>query len=168
MVISKLFSELFTEAVSEEIFRLVNFNISTMEFSFNEIELNERNWVYGALDDSTFDDDDQERLIKKTSFIKKYYCVDLYAIQKKESSFKNSIVHIFENTDKDWIEILSYRNQYTVWESIIFSHPPFDVFIIKPWSVGYNLLVGGNDELVRSICTSYGWWINEKHPISPV
>ncbi|WP_037587874.1 hypothetical protein [Stenoxybacter acetivorans] len=167
MVISNRFSNIFEESAQKMILDLFIFNRETTEFSFNENELKKRNWDYAALNSTTFDQEygDFERLIQSTFFNKKYYCLSLDQIKYDNYNFENSIVHIFDNIPEDWSEILLAFNEFTLWESVIFNTPPFNLFIIIPWSIGYNLLVGGESKLIRNICS--GWLINEKYPISP-
>jgi len=76
------------------------------------------------------------------------------------------IAYKFDNNLEDWKTILSPDEEYTLWSSLLFNMD--NLLIIKPWSSGYNLLISGEENIVRNICTDNYWLFNKKYPIYPL
>lgn len=112
--------------------------------------------------------DEIKKIVESTKyFVEKFICVNTEPLLMN-NSLDNLNSYLFLNNEKDWQEILSPFNEYTLWNSVIFDIN-MNIFIIKPWSVGYNLMVAGDLKIVTRICNSNnGWLINKKYPICPI
>lgn len=165
MEINKLNQE-FISKYYEKILELIIFNPITLEVSFNNKMLLKKKWIYGAINDNNFNTEEIENIIKNTKHVKKFICLNLRSILNFDIK-KIGNAYIFSNKKDDWHEILSALNEYTLWESAIFAQD-LSIFIIKPWSTGYNLLLAGEENIVKSICNDTEWLINDKYPIIPL
>lgn len=165
MVINKLFNDYFDFSKQQYILSFLEIDRNTLEFSFNLSKLKENNWIYAAIDDNNFHQEINEIISLKREGIKQFVCFNLEQLLINDS-LENSHFYLFDNTEQDWNKILSPFEEYTLWSSAILDIN-FNLFIIKPWSVGYNLLVAGKEILVRNICDGDGWLTNKKYPIFP-
>lgn len=166
MVINKAISDYFDCYKQQHILSLLEIDRETLEFSFNLFKLKENNWIYAAIDDNNFNQEINKITNLKKEGIKQFVCFDLEQLLINKS-LKDSHFYLFDNMEQDWHRILSPFEEYTLWNSAILDIN-LNLFIIKPWSVGYNLLVAGKEVLVRNICDGDGWLINQKYPIFPV
>lgn len=151
----------------ENMLSFLEINKDDLEISFNMEEIKKKKWIFAARDDNSFDIEEIDKIVELTKyFIDSFICVKTEPLFLNNS--KNLDSYLFENNEQDWSEILSPTNEYTLWNSAIFDIN-MNIFIIKPWSVGYNIMVAGNPELITKICNNEdGWLINEKYPICPV
>lgn len=169
MVINKRISTYFNDNQQNQISKFIEVNKDTFEYSFNLDELNKKKWVYAAIDDNNFNSEKNEiaKIVNLTKDkVQQFACLNLELL-KTDALSENSFFYLFDNTEKDWNEILSPFNEYTLWDSAIFDIN-FNIFIIKPWSVGYNLLIAGKEEVIKDICSAEEWLINNKYPIFPI
>ena len=150
--------------ICKEVIRnYLQFDKKTLEFSFNEESLIRNGWIYAAVDGSFLEEDEVSRIIslsKKSQF----FCLNLDRLFN--ISPYEIIVYKFDNNLEDWKTILSPDEEYTLWSSLLFNMD--NLFIIKPWSSGYNLLFAGEENIVRNICTDNYWLFNKKYPIYPL
>lgn len=174
MAINRIDIEKLHNDVLNNILDLVLFDNKTLEFYFNQNELNSRGWFFCAIDDANFniDDDKNEviQLIHLTKEMENFICLPLNFLKESRNLSKRDELYIFDNKLSDWLEILSFQNEFTLWETLIFNPYKDGLYIIKPWSVGYNLLVAGPAEIIQKFYNNFSnnWLINEKYPIYPI
>ncbi len=169
MITNKKIAAYFDDFQQKQMLSFFKINKKTLEFSFDLEKLNEKGWIYAAIDDNNFNKEQGEinKIINSTKEnVSQFICLSLESLWTN-NSLENTYFYLFDNTEKDWNEILSPFNEYTLWNSAIFDIN-FNIFIIKPWSVGYNLLIAGEERIIKSICHGDGWLINQKYPIFPV
>lgn len=169
MVINKKIPAFLNDKQINQILDMVEFDKNTCEFSFNVNKLKKNGLIYAAIDDNNLNCEDGEisKLVNLTKDNILYFlCLDIESL-KKQGIMNNSSLYLFDNTEQDWENILSPFNEYTLWTSAIFDID-FNIFIIKPWSVGYNFLISGKEDIIRKICSGKDWLINDKYPIYPV
>ena len=163
---------------NEHILDFITYTQSTGEFSFNEKWLNDNKMTYVAIDDNTIENYEVDFIIKNTSHAEKYYCIDLNSshsyfqlkddIEKAREELFGATVYSFLNYEKEWEEILSGFNNYCLYEVAIINYPNPELFIIKPWSVGYNTMIATAHDWIKEINNISVWKINDKYPIYPV
>lgn len=168
MVINKKLNDFMSLTNIENMLSFLMINKDDLEIFFNLEKLKEKKWIFVARDDNNFDIDEIKKIVESTQdLIENFICVKTEPLFINQS-LKNLDSYLFENTEKDWCEILSWFNEYTLWNSVIFDIN-MNIFIIKPWSAGYNLMVAGEPQLITKICKrNNGWLINRKYPICPV
>ena len=155
MITNKKIAAYFDDFQQKQMLSFFKINKKTLEFSFDLEKLNEKGWIYAAIDDNNFNKEQGEinKIINSTKEnVSQFICLSLESLWTN-----NSLEHTY----------LSPFNEYTLWNSAIFDIN-FNIFIIKPWSVGYNLLIAGEERIIKSICHGDGWLINQKYPIFPV
>lgn len=168
MVINKTFTTVFSQKEYQEIISYIKFDSNTQEYCLNSSAVYQNNWEFAAIDDNTIDIETGEldRLLTYTIDSKLFYCINIKDILEIEDLNKLNIFE-FNNIKSDWLEILSPYNEYTLWECVLFDKD-FTIFIIKPWSAGYNTLICTDIIKLRNICTDAGWIFNDKYPITPM
>ena len=163
---------------NEHLLNFLTFTKSTGEFSFNEKWLSENKMTYVAIDDNTIEDYEVNFIIKNTSHLKTFYCIDLTwthnffyienDIEKARKELFSGTVYSFLNYEQEWEKILSGFNDYCLYEVAIINYPNPEIFIIKPWSIGYNTMIATAKDWIKEINNICVWKINDKYPINPV
>ena len=173
MAINRFNADEIDKDIWDSILNLIIFDRKTLEFSFNQKELDLRRWFFCAIDDANFnidsDDSNNEvvKLISLTKEIKTFFCLSLDFLKENRNISSKDDFYIFENKLTDWLDILSSENEFTLWETLIFHPYGMGLFIIKPWSVGYNLLIAGKPHIIENFSTASNWLLNKKYPICP-
>ncbi len=170
MVTEVNFSSLSSPNLIYEISSLINFDKNNGNYSVNLANLNKKNWIYAAIDNNDFFDQDLTNLILAIDKIglSKVYATMAKNFFRQTESINNSKIWIIDNHEKDWLSIQNPEHPFTHWESILFSLPILEFLIIKPWSVGYNTLIMGKEDFITLACSTEGWLINKTYEIYPV
>ena len=133
MITNKKIAAYFDDFQQKQMLSFFKINKKTLEFSFDLEKLNEKGWIYAAIDDNNFNKEQGEinKIINSTKEnVSQFICLSLESLWTN-NSLENTYFYLFDNTEKDWNEILSPFNEYTLWNSAIFDIN-FNIFIIKP------------------------------------